>query len=102
MLSSKRVNGVSLTFSKDKIDLRSENSEHEVASDSFAIEYDNKEFEISLNGIYINEILNALNSDYVTFSFAKELGSAIITPDVVSNEIEDEVKFKYIVSKVIV
>lgn len=102
LLSSKRVNGVSLTFSKNKIDLRSENSEHEVASDSFAIEYDNKEFEISLNGIYINEILNALNSDYVTFSFAKELGSAIITPDVVSNEIEDEVKFKYIVSKVIV
>lgn len=101
LLSSKRVNGVSLSFAKDKIELRSENSEHEVANDSFAIEYDDREFEISLNGLYINEILNAINSDDVTFSFAQELGSAIITPTV-SDEQACEVKLKYIVSKVIV
>lgn len=100
LLSSKRVNGVSFTFKDNDIHLQSENSEHEIATDSFAIEYSGKTIELALNASYINEILNVINTEKVVFCFTKEVVSAVIKP--VETEESPNLKLQYIVSKVVV
>ena len=99
VMASKRVNGVSFIFADNKVMLRSENSEHEIATDELSIAYDGTPLEIALNASYVNEALNASKADNVVFCFTSPIANALVKP---ADEAESEVKSMYIISKVTV
>ena len=101
ILSSKRLNGVTMNFTKDKLSLRSENSEHEEASSSLAITNDNDPVEISLNASYVNETLGTIRSQNVNFCFAQPVSNAMIEADSY-DENDCGVTARYIISRVVV
>ena len=99
MLSSKRVNGVSFSFGNGKVDLRSENSEHEVATASLALPDAQTPIEISLNGQYVRDVLNVIKTDNVLFCFSQPMLNVLIKSDASDN---NELHASYIISKVVV
>lgn len=101
ILSSKRLNGVTMTFTKDKLSLRSENSEHEEANAALAISNDNDPVEISLNASYVNETLGTIRSENVNFCFAQPISNAMIEADSY-DENDCGVTARYIISRVVV
>ncbi|SFJ78321.1 MULTISPECIES: DNA polymerase III subunit beta [Succinivibrio] len=99
VLSSKRVNGVSFSFGNGKVDLRSENSEHEVATASLALPDAQTPIEISLNGQYVRDVLNVIKTDNVLFCFSQPMLNVLIKSDASDN---NELHASYIISKVVV
>lgn len=100
VLSSKRVNGVTLLFEPEILRMRAENSEHEVATSEMMINYDGPIVEITLNASYLQDVLGAMNSQQVSFNFSKPLVNALIKPE---GEPESEsVHTRYIISRVVV
>lgn len=99
VLSSKRVNGVSFSFGNGKVDLRSENSEHEVATASLALPDAQTPIEISLNGQYVRDVLNVIKTDNVLFCFSQPMLNVLIKSEASDNS---ELKASYIISKVVV
>lgn len=100
VMASKRVNGVSFIFADNKVMLRSENSEHEIATDELSIDYNGTPLEIALNASYVNEALNATKAQNVFFCFTSPIAHALVKPE--STDGENDVKSMYIISKVIV
>lgn len=100
VLSSKRVNGVTFTFGNGKIDLRSENSEHEVATASLPLPEAQTNIEISLNAQYLRDVLNVIKTDNVLFCFSQPIVHVMIKPD--TDESNLGIKASYIISKVVV
>lgn len=99
VLSSKRVNGVSFSFGNGKVDLRSENSEHEVATASLPLPDAQTPIEISLNGQYVRDVLNVIKTDNVLFCFSQPMLNVLIKSDSSDN---NELHASYIISKVVV
>ncbi|MBQ3678213.1 MAG: DNA polymerase III subunit beta [Succinivibrio sp.] len=99
VLSSKRVNGVSFSFGNGKVDLRSENSEHEVATASLVLPDAQTPIEISLNGQYVRDVLNVIKTDNVLFCFSQPMLNVLIKSDSSDN---NELNASYIISKVVV
>ena len=100
VLSSKRINGVTFNFGNGKVDLRCENSEHEVATASLDLPDAQTPIEISLNSQYVREVLNVLKSENVLFCFSQPMAQVMIKPDTEENEFG--IKSSYIISKVVV
>ena len=100
VLSSKRINGVTFNFGNGKVDLRCENSEHEVATASLDLPDAQPPIEISLNSQYVREVLNVLKSENVLFCFSQPMAQVMIKPDTEENEFG--IKSSYIISKVVV
>ncbi len=100
VLSSKRINGVTFNFGNGKVDLRCENSEHEVATASLDLPDAQTPIEISLNSQYVREVLNVLKSENVFFCFSQPMAQVMIKPDTEENEFG--IKSSYIISKVVV
>ena len=100
VLSSKRINGVTFNFGNGKVDLRCENSEHEVATASLDLPDAQTPIEISLNSQYVREVLNVLKSEKVLFCFSQPMAQVMIKPDTEENEFG--IKSSYIISKVVV
>ena len=100
VLSSKRINGVTFNFGHGKVDLRCENSEHEVATASLDLPDAQTPIEISLNSQYVREVLNVLKSENVLFCFSQPMAQVMIKPDTEENEFG--IKSSYIISKVVV
>ena len=100
VLSSKRVNAVNLVFADDRLNLKTENSEHEVATESLNISYNLNPIDMSLNAGYVTEVLNAISTDNVRFCFANPIVSTLIEP--CSNDYEYGVRTRYIISRVVV
>ena len=98
--SSKRINGVTFNFGNGKVDLRCENSEHEVATASLDLPDAQTPIEISLNSQYVREVLNVLKSENVLFCFSQPMAQVMIKPDTEENEFG--IKSSYIISKVVV
>ena len=99
VLSSKRINGVTFNFGNGKVDLRCENSEHEVATASLDLPDAQTPIEISLNSQYVREVLNVLKSENVLFCFSQPMAQVMIKPDTEANEFG--IKSRYIISKVV-
>ena len=99
VLSSKRINGVTFNFGNGKVDLRCENSEHEVATASLDLPDAQTPIEISLNSQYVREVLNVLKSENVLFCFSQPMAQVMIKPDTEENEFG--IKSSYIISKVV-
>ena len=100
VLSSKRINGGTFNFGNGKVDLRCENSEHEVATASLDLPDAQTPIEISLNSQYVREVLNVLKSENVLFCFSQPMAQVMIKPDTEENEFG--IKSSYIISKVVV
>ena len=100
VLSSKRVNGVTFTFGGGQVTLRSENSEHEVATASLALPDAQSNIEISLNAQYVREVLGVIKTDNVLFCFSQPMIHVLIKPETEVNDLG--VKASYIISKVVV
>ena len=100
VLSSKRVNAVNLVFADDRLNLKTENSEHEVATESLNISYNLNPIDMSLNAGYVTEVLNAISTDNVRFCFANPIVSTLI--EACSNDYEYGVRTRYIISRVVV
>ena len=100
VLSSKRINGVTFNFGNGKVDLRCENSEHEVATASLDLPDAQTPIEISLNSQYVREVLNVLKSENVLFCFSQPMAQVMIKPNTEENEFG--IKSSYIISKVAV
>ena len=100
VLSSKRVNAVNLVFADDRLNLKTENSEHEVATESLNISYNLHPIDMSLNAGYVMEVLNAISTENVRFCFANPIVSMLIEP--CSNDYEYGVRTRYIISRVVV
>ena len=100
VLSSKRVNAVNLVFADDRLNLKTENSEHEVATESLNISYNLHPIDMSLNAGYVMEVLNAISTENVRFCFANPIVSTLIEP--CSNDYEYGVRTRYIISRVVV
>ena len=101
VLSSKRVNGVTFNFGNGKVDLRCENSEHEVATASLVLPDAQTPIEISLNAQYVRDVLNVISSDNVVFCFSQPMIHVLIKSEVKSDDVND-IQSKYIISKVVV
>ncbi len=100
VLSSKRLNGVTFTFSKGVVDLHSENAEHEEATARLPLNYDGPNIEMALNSTYVIEILNIIEKDNVDFCFNGMMNSVLIAPDDFDND--SKIRYRYIVSKVVI
>ncbi len=100
VLSSKRINGVNLVFADGFLNLRSENSEHEVATSQMTINYQGSPVDITLNASYVNEVLGAMQSEEVKFNFSQPLINAMITP--ADESAASEMHTRYIISRVVV
>lgn len=101
ILSSKRLNGVTMNFDHNSLQLRSENSEHEVATAQLEISNDNEPVEISLNASYVNETLNVIRSQNVKFSFSQPIAHAMIEAESYDDN-DCGVTAKYVISRVVV
>ena len=100
VLSSKRVNAVNLVFNNDKLNLKSENSEHEVATESLNISYNLNPIDMSLNASYVAEVLNAITTENVRFCFTNPIINTLIEP---CETVDDNgVRARYIISRVVV
>ena len=99
VLSSKRINGVTFNFGNGKVDLRCENSEHEVATASLDLPDAQTPIEISLNSQYVREVLNVLKSENVLFCFSQPMAQVMIKPDTEENEFG--IKSSYIINQVV-
>lgn len=100
VLSSRRINGVNMMFSDGVLNLRSENSEHEVATSEMPIDYHDDQIDITLNASYVAEVLSAIPTEEVYFNFSQPLINVMIEP---KDEPEDSgVKTRYLISRVVV
>ena len=102
VLSSKRINGVTLNFDKGILNLKTENAEHEVATDTIPLNYDGEPFEISLNASYVQDVLNSLSyAPEVCFLFqnVKSLANTMMQAATAD---ESGVKTGYFIARVVV
>lgn len=102
VLSSKRINGVTLNFDKGILNLKTENAEHEVATDTIPLNYDGETFEISLNASYVQDVLNSLSyAPEVCFLFqnVKSLANTMMQAATAD---ESGVKTGYFIARVVV
>lgn len=102
LMSSKRVNGVTMTFANDELSLYTENSEHEIASCRERISYQGQPVEIALNASYVTEILNHLKNEEIVISFPTPLTGALISPVAPENSTSEDIKAEYIISKIVI
>ncbi len=100
VLSSKRINGVNLVFDDGFLHLRSENSEHEIATSQMAINYQGSSVDVTLNASYVNEVLSVMSSEQVIFNFSQPLINAMITP--ADEGPDSKLHTRYIISRVVV
>ncbi len=102
LFSNKRLNHINLTFTENKLDLFSQNSEHEIGSAHIAIDYPDPEGhrEINLNADYLKDFLNAIDTTEVVFGFAPPYQNTLIRPRDNGNDMD--VTVKYVVSHIMV
>ncbi|MBU3827078.1 MAG: DNA polymerase III subunit beta [Candidatus Anaerobiospirillum merdipullorum] len=100
VLSSKRINGVNLVFADGFLNLRSENSEHEVATSQMPINYQGTPADVTLNASYVNEVLAAMDCEEVVFNFSQPIINALITP--ADEGPDSKLHTRYIISRVVV
>lgn len=102
LFSNKRMNHINLTFSKDKLTLFSQNSDHEVGKAEIPIDFDDQGIprEINLNADYLKDFLNVLEGKEVVFGFAPPYQNTLLRPTQEHNE--QGIRIRYVVSHIMV
>ena len=104
VISSKRVNGVTMTFGNNSYSLRASNSERETAIHTEKIDgYSGALVEVSLNASYVIETLGHIKTDNTKLYFPAPLNSVLFSPVTEENSPKDDaILAKYIISKIAV
>ncbi len=100
VLASKRVNGVTFNFSNGRLDLRAENSEHELSCATLEDPGISDVTEIALNGSYVVDVLKIIKSEKVRLCFTNPASSVLIKPE--TDELEEGITGAFVISRVVV
>lgn len=90
ILSNEKYRGIRMVLGSDSLRLISTNSEQEEAEEELEIAYAGDSLDIGFNVTYMIDVLNNVNCDSVTFSFADANSSCLIT-------VADDETYKYVV-----
>lgn len=90
ILSNEKYRGIRMVLGKDSLRLISSNSEQEEAEEELEISYAGDALDIGFNVTYMIDVLNNVDSDTVTFSFADANSSCLVT-------VPSDVNYKYVV-----
>jgi DNA polymerase-3 subunit beta len=90
ILSNEKYRGIRMVLGKDSLRLISSNSEQEEAEEELEINYDGDVLDIGFNVTYMIDVLNNVDSDVVTFSFADANSSCLVT-------VPSDTNYKYVV-----
>lgn len=102
VMSSKRVNGITLNFGNGSYSLRASNSERESAVATEPLpEYTGPNIEVSFNYTYVNETLNHLNAEKVMIKFPDPLNGANFIPVIDGEAKSNNISAQFIISKIV-
>jgi DNA polymerase-3 subunit beta len=90
ILSNEKYRGIRMVLGKDSLRLISSNSEQEEAEEELEITYGGDALDIGFNVTYMIDVLNNVDSDTVTFSFADANSSCLVT-------VPNDPDYKYVV-----
>ncbi len=94
ILSSEKIRGVRLVFTQDQLSIICNNTEHEEAEETMAINYQGKPLDMGFNIAYLLDVLNHLADQTVTISLGEANASAVFEKD---GDKEGLGEFKYVV-----
>ncbi len=102
LFSNKRLNHINLTFTYNKLQLFSQNSDHEIGRAVIDIDYPEQDGyrEINLNAEYLKDFLNAIDTSDVVFGFSPPYQNTLIRQRDEWNE--NGVRVRYVVSHIMV
>lgn len=102
VMSSKRVNGITLNFGNGSYSLRASNSERESAVATEPLpDYTGPNIEVSFNYTYINETLSHLNAEKVMIKFPDPLNGANFIPVIDGEAKSNNISAQFIISKIV-
>ena len=102
VMSSKRVNGITMSFGNNSYSLRASNSERESAVATEALpDYMGPNIEVSFNYTYVNETLSHLNSEKVKIMFPDPMNGANFVPFIEGEAKPDTINAQFIISKIV-
>jgi len=81
IVANEFTHDVRLQLNGGDMQISAHNNEQEKVDESISIEYDGPEIEVGFNARYIRDVLDALKSESVTFSFKDGLSPALIRQD---------------------
>lgn len=90
ILSNEKYRGIRMVLGKDSLRLISSNSEQEEAEEELEVDYGGDALDIGFNVTYMIDVLNNVDSDAVTFSFADANSSCLVT-------VPSDTNYKYVV-----
>ncbi len=81
LLSNAKSKGVTLSLSKGKMEIASNNPELGDAKEEIEIDYDGKEIKIGFNARYILDVLGSINEEIIEIDFNDHLSPGVVRPD---------------------
>ena len=90
ILSNEKYRGIRMVLSANSLRMISTNSEQEEAEEELEINYEQDTLDIGFNVTYMIDVLNNVNSQNVTFSFADANSSCLVT-------VAEDPNYKYVV-----
>jgi len=90
ILSNEKYRGIRMVLGRDSLRLISSNSEQEEAEEELEISYSGDALDIGFNVTYMIDVLNNVDSETVTFSFADANSSCLVT-------VPGDADYKYVV-----
>ena len=78
ILSNEKYRGVRLVIQGDQLTIQANNPEQEEAEEQVAVDYDGDRLEIGFNVSYLQDVLNALQTEQVQLSVSDANSSALI------------------------
>jgi len=79
ILSNEKYRGIRMVLGKDSLRLISTNSEQEEAEEELEVGYGGEPLDIGFNVTYLIDVLNNVDSETITFSFADANSSCLVT-----------------------
>jgi DNA polymerase-3 subunit beta len=80
LLSNQKSKGVTLTFSKNKMEITSNNPDMGTAKEELDVNYAGREMKIGFNARYVLEVLNSMNEDKVDLELKDQNSPGILRP----------------------
>lgn len=82
ILSNEKYRGVRFQIHKENLGIQADNPEHEEAEEEVAISYEGAMIEIGFNATYLQDALNAIDSEMVSMNLRDSHSSCLLTnPD---------------------
>ena len=90
ILSNEKYRGIRMVITQNNLKLISTNTEQEEAEEELDIDYAKDGLDIGFNVTYLIDVLNNVNDETITFSFADANSSCLIT-------VPTDIDYKYVV-----